>query len=768
MRKARQGNRGRPDSSILVTGKVKDYDTTDDTYSVEANGEVFDGCRNMVGPAASFLGLRVSSRIPVGTFVVLLPQDPPLILNTGAIEFADKEHCHDKQMTGTGVKDLFQDTAGVEPGMPQGHTPNDLAEGEFEWSRANGPLFRFLTSLVALGASDLAKIEFNLHRELVRLTSKTFQHFSACGDTNEYDDGTLNQEEHGTSYAHERMGLVKEGDEIMSVDEAPDLDEWMKRTGNWRWSQYRGFLGDLVNHWCTDPQEAAGELFDAANHSPEDYRSGKWREYIGHDGSFLMESCGEIALEKVTRIPVPIRLKHEEDPDGVTRRLVKELDASFLKQWKWDKKNPHYTAFMLRDYARYLSRFQSLARFHQMADAKGEFYVPKESETPQPLDPKIKPDREPIVWIDVYATIRIMHDGSIVTVDGYGNTTFSGPPGIIYSSVADIQFYAARDIVHKAGRSVFINGRRHVEIAANRGSILLKARTGLRALVERGVLWLKSDYDPEVPYTPAEGDPEADVHADVGVIVQCEKAGMLSRSLENCITTTGAADTTEGLKIKSEKFRLNASTAEITVAKNLDIKGQKIRLNVMQIVSAAVNLLWFKGMLKLNNGRMELRSIIADGLRVNSPIAATSSVVGEIEAETILEDPGDPDNELPEFEAPPADVLPVRPWALFAQEEYKPLESLYEPLTQQRARLDEELRRGDAPDFEEWEGMTDALLSSSWTTTGGAPWPGKGVQWLSYTPEYDELGAPSDTPCEDFKPLDGKPNLAPITYHFVP
>jgi hypothetical protein len=762
----RLGNRGRPDSSILVTGVVSDYDTTDDTYSVETNGEVIDGCRNMVGPAASFLGLRVSSRIPTGSFVVLLPQDPPLILNTGAIEFADKDHCHDKQMTGTGIKNLFQDTAGVEPGMPQGHTPNDLAEGEFEWSRANGPLFRFLTGLVALGADDLSKIEFNLHRELVRLTSyRTFQHFSACGDTNEYDDGTLNQEEHGTSYVHERLGLEKEDDEIMSVDEAPDLDEWMEKTGRWRWSKYRGFLGDLVNHWCTDPQQAAGEMLNSAGQ----YRAGKWREYIGHDGSFLMESCGEIALEKVTRIPVPIRLKHEEDPDGVTRRMVKELDASFLKQWKWDKENPHYTAFMLRDYARYLSRFQSLARFHQMA-AKGEFYVPKESQTPQPLDPRIKPDREPIVWIDVYATIRIMHDGSIVTVDGYGNTTFSGPPGIIYSSVADIQFYAARDIVHKAGRSVFINGRRHVEIAANRGSILLKARTGLRALVERGVLWLKSDYDPENLYTPEEeGDPEIDEHGDVGLIIQCEKAGMLSRSLENSIAVTGNTDTPGELKIKAEKFRLNAAEAVVTVDKNLDIKGQKIRLAVRQIVSDAVNLLWFKGMLKMANGRMELRSLISDSLRVNSTIAATSSTVGEVDAVTILEDPSSPDNTLPEFEPPPAEVFPSRPWAMFTQEEYKPLEYLYEPLTQQRARLGEDLRRGDAPDFKEWDGMTDALLSSSWTSTGGAPWPGKSAQWLSYQPEYDdELGKPAEASCDSFRPVDSKPSLAPISYRFVP
>ena len=744
----RTGGRGRIDPTSLHRGIVRDFDTTTGRYSVDVRGEVLFGCVDMVGPAGSFLGVQIHNRIPVGTAVLINPGSPDWIINTGTIEVPVPAQCHSRTMTGTSIKDILQETAGIKAGMPDKHIPNDLGEGEFEWKRARGPLFRFLMSLVQLGANDRSKIEMNLHRELVRIIAHNYEFFGATGDEKDYDDGLLNREYHGTPYEHERWG-VREGEPLLEdQEEPPDPDEWVKKTGRWRWSHYLGGIGDLLNHWFTDPQEAAGEMLDA----PDQYRSGKCRQHIGHDGSLLWQSVGDIALERVVRIPVPLRLKHEEDPKGVVRQKMKELDQAFLKQWKWDVTNPQHTAFMLRDHARYLNQFQSLARFLQL-EAEGEFKVPSEQATPQPME--VDPDREPAVWLETYATIRIMRDGSIVNSDGYGNSWSSGPYGFKFAAVTDFQIYAARDIVLKAGRSMFLSARRHVELVAHVGSLIFKGRTAVRTLCEKGVVWIKSNFDPEDTYTPEEGDPQAETHGDVGVIFQGTNSKMLIDSKTLRVETRSGEDE-EGLEIKTRSIKLQSHTAQIRFFDKLDLLGSKIRLQVSQLIGNTIGLLWLRNQMKFRGGQAELGNLHVRSLRSNSALAATSKNVGEIDPKEDLLD--DEDQELPQTPAPLSNVRPERSWSMFEDQEYDPFEDLYEPISQQRIRLGEKLGpdpetpHPDTADFQDWQGMTQNLLPGDQTDTR-PPWPGRARKWLTLTsPDHPELGVPSSGSGADFTP----------------
>jgi len=731
---------------------VQDYDTTNNTYTVSTQGGDISSCEDMVGVAGSFLGLRFQQRIPVGTPVMLAMGTPAWITNTGTIEYGDPKVSHSKTMLGTALPGIVQETAGVDPSTPKGHFPSDLLEGEFNWERVNGPFIRFLIGMVSIGANDRAKIETLLHRELVRITSHNYEHFAATGDIKNFDDGGLNQEEHGTTYEHERMGL-REGEAVLEdLENPPDFDVWVNRTMRARWSKYTGFIGDLVNHWMTDPQAAIGEM------ATGQFRSGKSRFHAGSDGTLLWQACGDIILEHTHRIPVPVRLKHEEDPEGVVRDRMQELDERFLKPWKWSVSTPWETVFMLRDYARHMSQFQSMARFLQLAE-EGEFEVPSEADTPKPMT--VDPDREPVAFYDAYATIRIMRDGSIMSMDTYGNSTSSGDYGMKYFSSSDFEIIAARDVNIKAGRSVHISGKRNVELAAHRGGLILKSRTAFRALCERGTLWFKSDYDPEASYTPEDGDPDPEIHGDAGIMIQ----GLKSEIVIDSLTTRLQAKETVVVAPK-EKLVIQAPQLQVRATTSVELHTPKLLFSIRRVIGKALSLLWIKGQLKVAGGSWEISNLSVNSIKAKS-VRTLSGNVSKTDPFDILETPEDtvlpPDPnyaEVPALPDPEKEHKPARKWDMFAKEEYAPATALYEPVSHQRIRLGEQLSPtgAESPEYGQWPGMADALLPGEQTATGTG-WPGVGAQWLQYTPQGDELGVPSSSSGLDFAPPASSPSL---------
>lgn len=755
----RFGDRGRLDPGKLYQGVVTDYDVTSGNYSVDVGGDELTGCGDMVGPAGSFFGMRFQQRIPTGTRVLLVMGAPPWIINTGTIEIPDRERCHSRVMQGTHVRDIVQDMAGQEDGIPSAHFPNDLLEGELSWERVNGPMLRLLLGMVALGANDRSQIECLLHRELVRLTSRNFEHFAATGDIKNYDDGRLNQEEHGTCYEHERYG-TKEGEPILEAPEEPvDFDEWVDKTMRARWSKYVGFLGDIVNFWVTDPQEAIGQM------ATGQFRSGKARVHIGHDGTLLMQSTADIVLERVVRIPVPVRLKHEEDPQGVVRERMRELDKKFEEQWEWASTNPQDTAFMLRDYSRYLSQFQSMARFLQMADMAEEFEIPSEAETPEPMT--VDPDRIPALYYDTYATIRIFRDGSIVNSCGYGNATYMGPYGIIHSSIGDYTVYASRDINLKAGRSMHLSARRNVELVAHRGALLLKGRTALRALVEKGVLWFKSDFNPDYPYIPEEGDPEAEVHGEAGVLIHGLQSTMVldAKNLQ--------VQAAEELKVIPQKLTVIAPEVVLHARSSLRVYSSKLLFSISRIIGSRIGSLWVKDQVKLTGGMLEVKGLTAHVVRALTALASKTGTVAKFDSEYDLLEAPEPEEEATVPDPPEAviKITAAQNWDMLPPEEYAPLDFLYEPLTQQRLRLGEKLHPIPPRDteimenFSTWSGMADSLMASQ-KTGSGRGWPGDDAQWYQYAPHSPELAVPAGAKGEAFKPVPSSLTTNSIVFHY--
>lgn len=376
--------------------------------------------------------------------------------------------------------------------MMNGHNmPIDLVEGELDLSNLMGVGISLLRNLATLQAGDLARVECHLMDDMVRVISGTFKHHSCIGDHRIYNDGgKLNMEWHGSSYDFEAYGNLNPEQHRVQMDDinTPNLSDksqidGFKDEGRWRLSQYVGWIGDFVNIFITDPVNALGRL------ASDQLRSGKFRCHVNEDGTFLVQSVSELALEKVVRIPVPVRIRREDDPEG-NRTDTSIGSTEHLKNWKPSagKNNLFEMAFQLREYARWLNSTWSLARFRQLSL---DFRVPTEKETPAPDANSDDKDKENINgevsnWREVYATIRILRDGSCMMVDGYGNSMLTTKLGVQISSTKDLLLEAAGSVNIIAGRDINLTAQKNINLAAIKEALRLKAHTGLQMLVSLG------------------------------------------------------------------------------------------------------------------------------------------------------------------------------------------------------------------------------------------------------------------------------------------
>lgn len=763
------GNRGRLDHGRFFEGTVVDYNPLSQLCRVRVPGdEVIDNVVLTLPLVGGLTGFKVSCRPAVGTRVIVAYGNPSYIITSIPSDVPDGESWFSRTMTDSGLRGAQSD-AHPDPSntVPSHNSPEDLYDGEVEMGHLTGGFLRFLLFMSSLGCGERAKIEFHLLRDLTRIVSHNYEHFSSSGDFKIFEDGRNNLEFHGTSYGHERWGAAAaEGRRTeLPTTGAPDTPVDPLETGRWRYSFLLGFLGDLFNGWFSDPVAAAGRMV------PDAVRGGRARFHVGQDGSILAASCAEIVLEKVVRVQVPIRIKHEEDPKGVLRAEMDQLDNTYLKGWDFGgEAGEHHTLFKVREYVRYFNQYHSLARLHQLADvqgAKAEWKIPSEEDTPAPDPGSGEKDRGEAntgglaYWKDAYATIRILRDGSILTMDAYGNATASGPYGVQISSARHIHQYAAGDIVRVAGGSIFDSAHHHIEQVAHRGSMIQKSRTGHRVLCERGTLWLKSDHNPDAPYTPADGDPEAEVIGDQGIRVQA--AGGESRIVSKKKLRV-EVETDDPLELVSKGDVKLAATYDLTLMTENNLvfhAGFDVQASYNTWTSETSGGFILNGIASFKRGQSKIDFLLGRNIQASNQLAGPERgprPVKDDASKCCLRDHHNhvdtykseipfalDDSEVTVPEAPEAD--PAASWKLLPEDSYRwtdsgglgakaDVDKLFEPLAQQHLRLDSPEGYGD------WPGMADALLSGSGTASGTS-WPAKGAKWLAHqNPSGPKLQVP--------------------------
>lgn len=511
----------------VISRVSPDTFTCDVSISSPVNAEI-PGCVWGVGFFSRLIGVQGKLRPVQGTHVSFAYNEVPVIFAT--IPTGGRQAGTRNAVTGQttfNFDNKLDDIADPRHDRETHGIAGDQLGGELDLTNFLGVGIQILTTFSKLCAGDRAKVEVCLLNDMVRILSETYRHHSAFGDEEIYNDGRANHIQQGTSYTHETWGLINPGDPKASADEKgvdfKDLDA-VKDTGRWRWHLFRGWLGNFISTWVTDPPKQMGRLAEDA------LQAGRFRAQVTPDGTFLLQSVSDIVMERVVRIPVPVRLKRPEDPEGVKPEDFEKLNKQMLKLWTTPKTNVFETAFQLRQYARHLSQYMSMCRFLQM-DEKGEWKVVSEADTPAheiSSETDVLGENSQEKTYDTYATIRIMRDGSIVTWAGDGTAVVHGGGNLWFSAPKNLHIEAGGDITMMAGQNIYMTARRNFDIVALVGGLRLKARTWWHALCELGTLWIKSDapdinVDGEIPNTKMEASDPDPILMDASILINATK-----------------------------------------------------------------------------------------------------------------------------------------------------------------------------------------------------------------------------------------------------
>lgn len=576
------GNRDRIDFGRVYSATISAVNPGHESYTARVDGTdmLLDDCRSALGLFCGLLGFKFHTRLTIGTRVLAVGNHPAFII--ACINTTGSAGVQPRQV-GMGTTEETPDVTDTAPGeitdagmWASYGTPIDLLEGEFEISNLMGVAAQFLTNMLRLQGSERAKIEMHLTRDLVRVVSKSFQHFSNFGNEEiDTDGGRVNVRFNGTSYEHEAWGAVKENDKkaAVSKDEI-DLGS-VAETGRWRVARYFGYLGDFMQFFIMDPEKAIGQIAQT--------NAGKSRVMFHSDGSILFQSVADIALERVTRVLVPVEKKTSHDPAGDDAETVRALNSAYLKLWPFgDMQDAYKSPYQLREYARWLSQFHGYARFHKLSK---DWDVPGESASPAPAWQNNEEDREQAdttPYYAAYACYRIMRDGSLVSLAGDGSAIVHTAGNIQVSAPRNLTIEAGGDIRIIAGRNIFMKARRNIEIVSILGGLITKARTLWRALVEKGTMYLKSD--------AAEGDngdgtPPQEVLDKQAIIIDAPNAGVKIVSKKKVVVTS---------EEDNIELRANKEMVGVYVRKNFEVnsiegdlvlKGKRLFLSAREYVA---------------------------------------------------------------------------------------------------------------------------------------------------------------------------------------
>lgn len=783
----------------IYSGKIVLTKPQDGLYNVKLdsiNHTIVDAVWAAGGVFSALLGFKINFYPTVGTRVLVVAGKPAFIV--GGVPASPRDDTSGKSRTMTGIQ-VDPDPVGIEATREGVHhtPPNDLLEGEFEISNGLGVAVQLLHGLAMLKAGDRAKVETSLLNDMVRIVSEVFKHHSAFGDMQIYNDGRINVRFDGTNYEHEAWGSMDKNSphkfEHATVNGNKVDLEGLIDTGRWRYSHFLGHLGDFIHMFVTDPTTALSNIADDA------LRSGKAHVHINSDGSMLLQSVAEIALERVCRIVTPVEKKRWDDPEGDKRADFEDFSKDPLRTWKFIPGKVHHTVYQLREYARWLSGFHAYARFRQQSE---DWDVPTENSVPTPTWSCEEQDKEAVFTgassIDAYAVIRIMRDGSIVLWDGAGSSVCLSHGDVSISSVRNTRIDAGGDVSITAGNSIFMKARDSVEITASTGSFITKARASWKALCELGSIWLKSDaVDPKHESVPAVGadDPVPEV-LDYAIFLDTTKgkgafrtqrelllacdpdnsAGVDDALDKSDYAVTIAAEKQHVRILAKESIMLRATRGIValeSLVKGLVIKGRKVLVQALQAFDINTKF-------TVEGGKLNVEQIAASRIGADSYLAGPK-IGGRVEDSNpppfkqhynhVLEKQ---DSDTPEFvddisimtdynSAAPSLKLSLSPlpvWEFPDPQSYRySVQKFFEPLAQQYMRYD----FGSGPIDKEtlatwiWE-AEDNLKSAPRTNTGRNPFPGKGATELYHqTTNGENLRTPAAKNYADYDPNNASP-----------
>lgn len=380
--------------------------------------------------------------------------------------------------------------------------PGDTFPGEKVEQNGLGTVVRMLLNMQQVSAGGLAKIEACLTNDMIRIVDNHYVHHTCCGDTETWSVGRTTMEEHATGYQHEADGMLTEQDasapfETIAFDPiacTKNKGGEYSATGRWRWSQYKGFLGDMIHQWVTSPTEVYSTFMEGAR------RAGNFRSWIGADGTYMVQAAAGIHFQVTPWIIIPEVKKAWNDPEIDIEEAMSQLDAAYLQIWG---EGPDWTdlltsCWQMNTYLRYISEIHSLARWRQLEKATGGKFckVPYEDDTKLNESAADEEDKKTKTGGNYphkgQASVDIYPDGSIALQAGSTMTVVMNQGNIQIACPGNLELKAGHT-VSISGKFVSIQSTLDMELVSMCGKFITKARTAWKALCEKGRMWLKSD-----------------------------------------------------------------------------------------------------------------------------------------------------------------------------------------------------------------------------------------------------------------------------------
>jgi hypothetical protein len=458
--------------------------------------------------------------------------------------------------------------------------PIDGLSGEWGQFTETG-LRLWLDSKQAQVAVDEFTGLFLFYRDqLTRLGGVNLEVSSSARTREEYDDeGEIVEIDGSTIYPWEGLGTLQPGvDPFRAVESSvyagsrPELTALEPADPDQQPFHRRVRVGGYVGQ--------GGRTFVQAPPSGALFRYARGQRPVGlieqHDtlsGRHLLRAAKGIHLRRTGAIPVPVRVRRPEDPQGDRPENYRASGVSGSGE-----------AHEIQSEVRATGKFQSVRRISCLSDLhafvfnweaqhafhyhRNDWELPEESDTPVgagstapdyaklQTDPFLEPPAPVEVPVDSrYGSVKIypndssfdlFDDGSVNLSDGsgaqismVGGTLFIDAPG-------DIVFRSGRNIVLMSGRDTTIRSRRESEISSATGGVRVKAETDVQILagnsgIKGGVL-IESR-------APGQFDVTGKVGTEVvtGGVTLRAAHGPVSAVGQNVYLRTGKGDSSDGI-----------------------------------------------------------------------------------------------------------------------------------------------------------------------------------------------------------------------------
>lgn len=349
------------------------------------------------------------------------------------------------------------------------------------------------------------------------------------------DEGELTYYRGESPYAWEALGylsLPAESDQLYREVSAVDVQYEKplaaiepandKQTSFVRYEEFGGYLGQCRMRHVVAPPQGGQSYYTTDFDSP---LVGLFREQIGLDGSYAIQSAKQLIFAKRSLIPVPRRKRKQADQSDAADSLANE---NYKFAGAYGEAAEHIvhdieladgtqqaqlvaTADVFNVHA-HVFNWKGL---HPFQYHTGDFDMPEESDVyeelqklgngiqwivpnfdqlstsswlPRPEAYQLKIDHrfDYVKYFALMSHLTMNDDGSIVLAGGNGETITLTGGNILLSCPGDVYLQPGKNVIALAGKDAVVRAHKSVEVTAANEAIRLKAQTDLQMLSGNG------------------------------------------------------------------------------------------------------------------------------------------------------------------------------------------------------------------------------------------------------------------------------------------